>query len=198
MKKTDSAASKRREKQRNSPETIEFKNKVNEFLKNAKPEIAYAIKRDLACMTNMPFYKDRPTIVRFKMPSIDLVCEYLEFFNSAEDKEFVISLLKKLSVNQNQTIRKAAPRIGKKGDIWEHAIPTKVIVDELIEMVKSNDLSDMRKLLEIYNQAGQRGLTNEQNLLLSEYRSTMPLGWDWRHKDVDPLARHKFVGIIHP
>jgi uncharacterized FlaG/YvyC family protein len=42
--KTNSKASQRREQKRNSPETLEFKNKINDFLKNAKPEIAYAIK----------------------------------------------------------------------------------------------------------------------------------------------------------
>ncbi|MCA0349545.1 MAG: hypothetical protein LCH35_09830 [Bacteroidetes bacterium] len=194
---TKSIASLKREQKRNSQETIEFKNKVIEFLKNAKPEIEYAIKRDLAIMTSMPFYKDRPKVVRFKMKPIDLICEYAELFTTCSDKDFIADLIKKLSINQNQTIRKAAPRIGKKSDIWEHVIPAKIIASELTVMVINNDLSDLRKMLEIYERAGQRGLTKEQNKLLDKYRCSMPSGWDWRLSDINPLARHTEVGIYH-
>lgn len=197
MKKTNSIASLKREEQRNSPQTLTFKLKVNEFLKKSKPEIAYAIKRDLACMTNMPFYKDRPKVIRFKMNPIDLICEYAELFKSCQDEEFIVELIKKLSLNQNQIIRKAAPRIGVKKEIWEHAIPAKVIVEELISMILKKDTTDLRKMLEIYKCAGQRGLTKEQDKLLEKYRTSMPESWDWRLENVNPLARHLEVGIIH-
>ena len=108
MKKTNSPASLKREKLRNSPETIVFKNKLSEFLINAKPEIAYAIKRDLACMTNMPFYKDRPKVIRFKMNPADLICEYVDLFKTIPDKDFVIDLVKRLSTNQSQTPKSQA------------------------------------------------------------------------------------------
>ena len=195
--KTNSIASLRREQVRNSVETIEFKNKVNEFLKSATPELQYAIKRDLSIMTSMPFYKDRPKVVKFKKDPIDLICGYATLFATCPDKEFIIKLIRKLSINQGQTLRKAAPRIGKKKEIWEHVIPAKVITEELIKMVLNNDLTDLRKMLQIYRLAGQRGLTKEENRLLDKYRCSMPLGWDWRHEDVDPLARHTEVGIIY-
>lgn len=195
--KTKSIRSLKREQKRNSPETIEFKNKVIEFLKNAKPEIEYAIKRDLSIMTSMPFYKDRPKVIRFKMKPIDLICEYAELFITCSDEEFIVNLVKKLSINQNQTIRKAAPRVGSKADIWEHVIPAKVIASELTIMILNKDLTELRKMLEVYERAGQRGLTKEQNKLLDRYRSSMPLHWDWRVDNVNPLARHTEVGIIH-
>jgi hypothetical protein len=64
-------------------------------------------------------------------------------------------------------------------------------------MLKSNDVSELRQLLEIYGKTGQRPLTNEQNKLLDLYRSSMPSGWDWRSPEVDPFARHRIVGIEH-
>ncbi len=187
----------KREEKRNHPETIYFKERVNAFLKNAKPEIEYAIKRDLATMTSMPFYKDRPKIVKFNMAPIDLICEYANLFITCDDKNFITELIKRLSVNQYQTIRKAAPKFGKKKDIWEHAIPAKVIVEELTTMVLNKDLTALRRMLEIYQLAGQRSLTKEQNKLLDQYRSSMPPEWDWRLESVNPLARHTAVGIIH-
>ena len=196
MKKTNSIASLKREEQRNSPKTLAFKIKVNEFLKESKPEIAYAIKRDLACMTNMPFYKDRPKVIRFKMNHIDLICEYAALFKTYQVEEFIIELIKKLSVNQKQIIRKAAPRLGSKKEIWEHAIPTKVIVEELIFMILKKDTTDLCKMLEIYKCAGQRALTKEQDKLLYKYRTSMPENWNWRLKDVNPLARYFEVGIL--
>jgi muconolactone delta-isomerase len=148
-------------------------------------------------MTSMPFYKDRPEVIRFKMDTIDLVCEYAELFTSCIDDEFIVKLIRNLSINQKQTLRRAAPMIGVKKDIWEHVIPAKVIADEIIKMVLAKDISDLRKLLEIYKIAGQRSLTKEQNKLLDNYRSSMPIGWNWRQENVDPLERHKLAGIFH-
>ncbi len=190
-----SIASIRREQKRNSPETIAFKKKVNALLEYADPVTAYAIKRDLAIMTSMPFYKDRPKVVKFEREPIDLICDYAKLFITCYDQQFISELIRKLSINQGQTLRKAAPRIGIKKEIWEHVIPAKVIADELIKMVLSRDLSDLPRMLEIYRSAGQRGLTKEENRLLDIFRSSMPVGWDWRHSNVDPFARHKLVGI---
>lgn len=178
-------------------EVNDFKAKLNKLLENANPEIVYRIKCDLAIQTNMPFYKDRPTKGKVRrIKPRESLRQMLLFFLECHDKEFISLLLKKLSVNQGQIIRKVAPRIGSKSDIWDHAIPVKYIVEELIKMVIKNDLSELDKLLEIYILAGQRGITKEQDLLLKDMKSSMPVNWDWRQADVDPLARHRRVGIL--
>jgi hypothetical protein len=176
--KEQSLASKKREEKRNSPKTLELKKKVITFLENKNPEAIYAIKRDLACMTSMPFYKDRPKRIKLTLNKQELIVEFMKIFISHNDKKFIIKLIKLLSTNQNQTIRKVSPQIGNKSDIWEHVIPTKYIVDELILMIENEDISDLEKLLNIYRSAGQRGITKDQDLLLAEYKSSMPENWN--------------------
>lgn len=196
MKKR-SLASLKREEKRKSPKTLKFKKEIISFLENKKPEVVYAIKRDLACMTSMPFYKDRPEKIKMSLTHKELLIEFMNAFIEHDNIEFSIKLLKSLNKNQAQTIRKVAPKIGKKADIWEHVIPAKYIVDELIKMIENKDLSEIDKLLKIYELAGQRGITKEQDLLLSEYKSSMPENWNWRNNDVNPLFRHEIVGIFH-
>lgn len=192
-----SKSSLKREEKRKSPKTLKFKKEINEFLEGKRPEVIYGIKRDLACMTSMPFYKDRPERMKINLNYKELLIEYMKAFVSHEDKGFIIKLIKSLNRNQAQTIRKVAPRIGKKSEIWEHAIPANYIVNELIKMIDNNNISEIDKLLSIYESAGQRGITKEQDLLLSKYKSTMPNDWNWRDKNVNPLYRHEIVGIIH-
>ena len=193
--KEQSLASKKREETRKSPKTIEFKKQINEFLEGKNLEVIYAIKRDLACMTDMPFYKDRPERIKITLSYKELLIEFMNIFIKHNDKEFIIKLLKSLNKNQAQTIRKVAPRIGEKSEIWEHAIPAKFIVNELIKMVEMEDISYLGRLLEVYEFAGQRGITKEQDLLLSEYKSSMPKKWNWKQETVNPLIRHEIVGI---
>lgn len=121
--KERSIASINRERKRKSPKTLEFKRQINDFLVNQKPEVAYGIKRDLACMTNMPFYKDRPDRIKITLSHKELLIEYMTAFINHSDKEFAIRLIKALNKNQAQTTRKIAPKIGRKSEIWEHAIP---------------------------------------------------------------------------
>ena len=192
---TRSKASIRREQIRLSTKTVEFKLKINNLLETADAEVAYAIKRDLAIMTSMPFYKDRPEVLKITKSPIELIHEFANLFCKCEDKEFIVKLIKRLGTNQGQTIRKAAPKIGGKKDIWEHAIPTKYVLDEMIKMILQNDIADLKKLLKVYEDAGQRGVTKRQDKLLREYRNRMPDGWNWRDEKVDPLARHKKAGI---
>jgi len=192
---TRSKASIRREQIWFSIKTVEFKSKIISLLEGTDAEVAYVIKKDLAIMTNMPFYKDRPEVLKITKTPIELIHEFARLFCKCEDKEFIIKLIKRLGANQGQTIRKAATRIGEKKDIWEHAIPTKLVVDEMIKMILQNDITDLKKLLKAYEQAGQRGVTKEQDKLLKEYRHHMPDGWDWRGENVDHLARYRKVGI---
>lgn len=193
--KIQSKASLKREQQRESLKTIEFRRQIIVFLEGKHPEVIYAIKRDLACMTSMPFYKNRPEKIKITLSNKDLLVEYMNTFIKHDDNEFIIKLIKSLNKNQAQTIRKIAPKIGNKSEIWEHAIPAKIITDELIKMAINKDLTGLLKILNIYEQAGQRGITKEQDNLLSKFKSKMPEGWDWRNEYVDPLARHKEIGI---
>lgn len=195
--KERSKASLKREEVRKSPKTLAFKKQINEFLSDKDSRVVYGIKRDLACMTNMPFYKDRPEKIKIDLSYKELLIEYMKAFLNHDDKEFIIKLIKSLNRNQAQTIRKVARRIGEKSELWEHAIPAKFIVDELIEMIERGDLTELSKLLDIYEAAGQRGITKEQNLLLSKYNSSMPENWDWKDENANPLYRHVLVGINH-
>lgn len=195
--KEQSLASRKREEKRESHKTLEFKKQINAFLDNKDSEVIYAIKRDLACMTSMPFYKDRPKRMKLTLNNKELLVEIMKAFIKYNDKEFTIELIKSLNKNQAQTIRKVAPKIGKKSEIWEHVIPVKYIVDELILMIRNEDIFELEKLLNIYESAGQRGITREQDLLLSEYRSSMPENWNWRETIVNPMIRHEMVGIKH-
>ena len=192
-----SELSKKREEKRNSLATQEFRLSILNLVKGAEPEVGYSIMKDLACMTSIPFYKNRPEKVKIIKDHISMLKAYVQLLINYHDEDFAIKTIKSLNKNQVQLLRKVAPKIGTKKDIWEHAIPAKVIVDEIITMIKSKDLSMLDKLIEVYQEAGQRALTKEEDQLLSNYKSSMPIGWDWKNKNVDPLARHTLVGIIH-
>jgi len=192
-----SELSKKREEKRNSPATQEFRLKILDLVQDTEAEVGYSIMKDLACMTNMPFYKNRPEKVKITKDHVSMLKAYVKLFINHHDEEFAIKTIKSLNKNQAQLLRKVAPRIGTKKDIWEHAIPAKVIVDEIIIMIKNKDLSMLDKLINIYQEAGQRALTKDEDELLSNYKSSMPDGWDWKDTNVDPLARHTIVGIIH-
>ena len=192
-----SALSKKREEKRNSPETQEFRLKILDLVHDIEAEVAYSIMKDLACMTSMPFYKNRPDKVKITKDHASMLKAYVELLASYHDEEFATKTIKSLNKNQAQLLRKVAPKIGTKKDIWEHAVPAKVIVDEIIMMIKNKDLSMLDKLIDVYQKAGQRALTKDEDQLLSNYKSSMPDGWDWREENVNPLARHTIVGIIH-
>jgi len=192
-----SELSKKREQKRNTPETQEFRLKILDLVKDAETEVGYSIMKDLACMTNMPFYKNRPKKIKIKKDYISMLKAYVKLLINHHDEDFAIKTIRSLNKNQAQLLRKVAPKIGTKKDIWEHAIPAKVIVDEIIIMIKRKDITMLDILLNIYCQAGQRALTKEEDQLLSHYKSSMPDGWDWKDKDVNPLARHAIVGIMH-
>lgn len=193
-----SEKSKKRIEQRNSPATQEFKLKIIELLNSTKDkddEVVYSIIKDLSVMTNMPFYKERPKKIKITKSPREMIKAYVKLLCDHDDKEFAIKVLKNLNKNQAQTLRKAAPRIGSKKEIWEHAIPAKIIVDELIVMIKSKDMSMIDTLLDVYYRAGQRALTKDEDQLLSKYRCSMPEGWNWKDPNVNPLARYSAVGI---
>lgn len=190
-----SSASKQREKRRNSPSSVRFRQEIELLLEKADAQISYCMKRDLATMTDMVFYKHRPKVINIELTAKEVIKGYVLVLSSANDAALAKRTLRELSKNQSQTLRKAAPRYGKAKDIWEHAIPAKVIVDELIKMIESNCFKDIDRLLELYEIAGQRPLTQEDNKLLDAMKSSMPDGWNWHDADVDCFARYNAVGI---
>src|SRR5690606_19245850 len=132
-----------------------------------------------ACMTSMPFYKDRPERIPVHYSYKELLIEYMNLFVQHDDKDLIKKLLRALNRNQAQTIRKVEPKVGEKSEIWEHVMTAKFIVDELIKMVDNSDISQLPRLLALYETVGQRSITKEQNILLTPYRSSMPNGWNW-------------------
>lgn len=194
-KRNQSPASKRREKRRNSLSTVRFRDDIEHLLVNAEPQIAYSMKKDLAAMTDMAFYKHRPEVIKVEITAKEIIKGYVLVLANANDMELTIKSLRELSKNQSQVLRKAALRYGKAKDIWEHAIPVKVLVGELLKMIDSNCFKDIDRLLDLYEMAGQRPLTKEDDDSLYTMKYSMPEGWDWRAPDVDIFARYKAVNI---
>jgi len=193
---SQSPASKRREKRRNSLSTVKFREDIEHLLVNAEPQIVYSMKKDLAAMTDMAFYKHRPEVIKVDISAKEIIKGYVHVLASANNMDLAIKSLRELSKNQSQVLRKAALRYGKAKDIWEHAIPVKVIVGELLKMIDSNCFNGIDRLLELYEMAGQRPLTKEDDNLLNTLKYSMPEGWDWRDDDVDIFARYKAVNIV--
>ena len=206
--KTKSILSRKREEKRNSQQTKDFRKKIINFLETTRAdnEIVYSIKRDLSKKTDMEFYKQKKKIVKIKRQNIEIVKEYVRLLIEYNDLDFAKRLIKKLSVQQDQALRKIALRseidqekakvYGNENGIWDHVIPVKVVVSEIVNMIKNNDASEIDKLLNIYCKAGQRFITKDiDNLLKNKYKACMPENWDWRNNKSDPLARYKALNI---
>lgn len=192
-----SKASLRREAERKSSRIQEFKRKIIDLLKFASPQVSYSIRKDLATMTNMPFYKDRPKVINVSLSPVEMFIAYTKIFFKSDDEQFITQLIRSLSRNQSQTLRKIAPRVGTRKEIWDHVIPVKVIVDEIITMVAKRSITDLEMLLRLYERAGQIGITKKQNDLLKslDLNSSMPENWNWRNDNVNLYARYEEAGI---
>lgn len=191
-----SNASKKRELKRNSKSTLIFKSEIEELLDGANSEIAYSMKKDLAAMTNMAFYKYRPKKIALQLTNKEIVKGYCHLLKNNNDIDFSKKVLMQLNKNQSQTIRKIAKKRGDKKDIWEHVIPVKIIVDEIIKMLENNNLTDIDKLLNLYEKAGQCAVSKSEDKKLNFYKSSMPADWNWRDPNVDIYARYSAVGIV--
>ncbi|SNR68350.1 hypothetical protein [Hymenobacter mucosus] len=197
VNKSQSKSAIRRVERRNSEETADFKEKILLLLKHAEPDVAYSIKRDLKTMVCMPFYGDIIVKVKSNKSKIDMIKAYVELLINHSEIEFTARLLSELSKQQNQVIRKAAPRKGKKLYRWEHVIPCAFVVKRMIDMIRHNNTTTLDKLLFLYAKAGQRPVTHETDILLRKYNSCMPNGWDWTADNVDPFARHTEFGLSY-
>jgi len=109
-----SEASLKRENERKSPKTLEFKNKINEFLTGVDPKISYSIKRDLSVMTNMPFYKDRPEVIKVSILVQEMIIKYAELFVTCEDQEFIVKLIKSLKKLESNNKKSCSKNRSKK------------------------------------------------------------------------------------
>ena len=183
----------RRERERNSPATQNFKNEVENFLKftEASDSIAYHLRKDLGIMTNMPYYKEYKGI-RNKMDKKDIIMNYASLLMEYNDPTFTTKLINKLSLNQFQTLRKLSSRdkeeikrskeIGSSNGIWEHPVPIKYIKNELIEIINDKDFIELDKFLDfIINNTHQIFLTKEEDKKVNQlYKDNMPSNWDWK------------------
>ena len=191
-----STAGIRREKKRLSPDTASFRERIEMLLACADPDIACRMRNDLKAMTYMPYYKIKTGKASKRLTKIDVVKGYATLLIKAKDMEFAKKLLSHLHRNQNQTIRRLAPKIGAANEVWEHAIPSGYFAGEILKMIESGSLVEIDTLVGVYMKAGQRGLSKRQEALLINLKDRMPDGWDWRKPNVDYLARYAAVGLV--
>lgn len=205
--------------QQMSPENQAFREQLELHFKQQQlpGKFAYAMKQDLKKRPDMLYYKmpdPRMTALPDSRWSVALhllpvprmsrrpdlktvLIEYAQFLIGIKDMTFSATLLRMLNRQQNQTLRRVAPRIGKKKDVWDHVIPAGYIVSEILRMVEALSIDGLERLLDLYAQAGQRAITIEEyaKLNASGLRNAMPHGWDWRSEDADPFARYKSAGV---
>ena len=122
---------------------------------------------------------------------------YIDFLFNVNDIFFSERLLRAISRQQSQVLRRISPRIGLKKDVWDHLIPTSYIVSELLTMLRERNIDDLLKLIDLYVSAGQRGLTKEEDNLLTAHglKNSMPPHWNWRNGSADIFCRYKMLNI---
>ena len=199
----------KREQKRNSPQICEFRAQVEAFLKEteAPDNLAYYLRQDLSKMTSMEYYgvpnKGLRTRILEPKEVIYLYCELLIRHNSPV---FSRRLIRKISVHQNQSIRRLfsknkvqrgrEARIGKSKGIWEHPIPIRYVCSVLIDFVNQKDLRNIDRFLNRMSSVGQVFLTHEQNNRVHTlYPDSMPEGWIWDSPVCDTRIRHLLAGL---
>jgi len=201
MSQKRTTASLRRERRRLSPENQAFRKQLEcLMISHHLPErIAYVMKQDLKKMTDMLYYG-----MNVKSPHkggrielLEVLKEYVQFLLRVNDLGFASRLLRLLNRQQTQVLRRFAPRIGQKCDVWDHVIPTSYVVAQILEMLSSKNTDDLEILLELYAKAGQRGISKEEDAMLNSHglRDAMPNGWSWRNKNADIFARYRATKV---
>ncbi|MBY0571483.1 MAG: hypothetical protein K2P61_09375 [Burkholderiaceae bacterium] len=184
----------------------EFRSQINEFLEktSADDELTYAIKKDLSKRIDHPFYKIPKTKLKIVKTHKVLVQEYCRLLILYNDQHFSKKLLKVLSSQQEQSLRKIPPRsqaqkarkkrVGK--GVWEHPIPVKYIVENLLHGICTRDRLYIERVLSIYEQAGSFFLTDEENSLIDpKYKQTMPENWSFNAENIDLFIRYRIANI---
>lgn len=199
----------RREIKRNSKEAEKFRNRVEQFFKDTKatPDVVYSIKRDLSTKTDMEYYgHEKKRVFLKRSEDIRIAKEYVRLLKEYGNDNFAKTLLRKLSVQQNQVVRRLAERknkdranqikrLGLRG-IWDHAIPTRYVVSAIVNMLEKDDITDLNQLLEKYKEAGQWCLTTQENDAVCRiFNDKMPENWTLGNKNCDLLARYNAAKI---
>ena len=194
-------ASIRRETKRMSPENQDFRIQLELLIQEHQlPElVAYVMKQDLKKMTDMLYYGmelQRPQT--YARPALrEVLVQYAQFLLKVNNLQFASALLRMLNRQQNQVLRRFAPRLGSKKDVWDHVIPTSFVVSEIICMLNAKKMDDLELILDLYFRAGQRGITKNEDARLNSLglRDTMPPNWNWRAVEPDVFARYRAAKI---
>lgn len=202
-----SKASLAREAKRNSPETQQFKEEIEHFLRitAADSNIAYFLRQDLKKMTNMPYYGESAGQRTRLLKPDEVAREYCNLLAQFGNQNFTRKLLLAISRQQSQTLRKLfrrppdqiakAKSIGTSNGCWEHPIPLKFVRTELENLIHS-DIKRAHSLILALQHVSQIFLPKEQEVILNAiHKDTMPEGWRWDTPDVDFYVRYKVAQI---
>lgn len=202
-----SKASLAREEKRNSPETRQFKEEIEHFLRatNADLNIAYFLRQDLKKMTDMAYYgKDVGRRTLMLKPN-DIAIEYCNLLANFGNSSFTQKLLYEISRQQSQTMRKLFNRppdqmakarsLGTKNGYWEHPIPLKFVRSELEKLIHF-DLKKAHEFISVLQCVNQVFLSKEQNAVLNAiHKDSMPEGWKWDSPASDLYIRYKVLNL---
>ncbi|WP_405331461.1 hypothetical protein [Fibrobacter sp.] len=193
----------------NAPETLRLKEQVEDFIKRCSidSETQYHLKNNLSVKIDLPYYGESKG-KRPKPPfdHLKIVLDFCKYLIQYNHREFTELLLGKLTVQQNQSLRKIAKRrkdkkkLSSKEGIWEHVIPANVVKNKLIEIIGGklgldDKLKEIERILTVFKKAGQLHITKDDDKKLSEsdYTDAMPLDWDWSEEKI--FSRYIEAGI---
>lgn len=189
-----------RERERNSPQIQEFKNKIEDFFeKTGLPDaVKYKIRIDLSTMTNMPYYgKDKG--LRYSISPKETIRECCYHLIDYGDMDFSDKLLKWLTKQQNQSFRKMFKKHGQKKEkdsIWEHPIPVKVSRTILYKYIEEGNRQKINDFLTYISDIPQIPIPKDidNRLTSAGLKDAMPKGWNWEISG-SQFARYTEVGF---
>lgn len=188
-------------KSRLSEENQLFKRELEEFMKKCtlSDELIYRIKLDLKKRMNMPYYgEDIGSKARSRMYK-ELLVSLIEKLVVYKKSDFTEKLLRMLSEQQQQKLIRGQVKRGNRFatglGVWEHVMPVRYFVDEIIGLINREEISSFETLFAQYTKYGQVFLSNEDDLKLARYKFTMPEIYNWRDENHDPLIRYDLCGL---
>jgi len=192
-------------RKRMSDSVQQFKTSFEMFLTEtgADAELIRHLKKDLSAKMDMPYYKEVKG--RRNLSPREVCIGFCELAISYEDKDFIKTALAWLCKQQGQSFRKISPQDKKKGSryqsiargkkiIWEHPIPVNYSKNYLYDCICKNDLKKATDYLSFLSRVHQVCLLKEENdLILKQYKDTMPNGWDYQNDS--PYIRYTLSGM---